>query len=274
MLLRSRDVITIGGRSFLFRANDEEDEKTVRLPHDSAYLQAKDKSDATLQLPVPPAKTSLKAVDQASAGGLSKEGQSRFRSLGEELMAAIKRRRVSNADAKPTEHVARPQPAGRRGSKVLFAGTHGVTFSAQLKAAVEERRKKMDSASDPAVLESGRPRLSVGAAKALEGRRKSMRRAAAREGKESSRSQDHRLSLKSALHQVRGASSCTHLLTSWLPGFREAQTSGAARRSLSLRGSGDGAIARRRGAGGGQSEPTPHALQEGAPQPRSQSGFP
>ena len=211
VLLRNRDVITIGGRSFLFRGNDDDDETTVRLPYDASHLQAKDKSDVTLQLPIPSAVPSMKAIEQASAGGLSKEGQSKFRSLGEELMAAIKRRRVSAADAnggksphKPAEPVSRSQPAARRGSKVLFAGTHGVTFSAQLKAAVVERRKKMDSAGSPSKTQgAARPRLSVGAAKALEGRRKSTRRGVAREAKEGSKSQDSRLSLKSALHQVR-----------------------------------------------------------------------
>ena len=210
-MLCNRDVITIGGRSFLFRASDDDNEKTVRLPSSSS-LEAKDKSDMTLQLAVPPIVSSRKTVETTSHApirGLSNEGQSKYRSLGEELLAAIKKRRVSTVDSavgkspnKLAESMARPHPAGRRGSKVLFTGTHGVTFSAQLKAAVEERRKKMDSTDSSSAPESAQPRLSMGAMKALEVRRKSMRRSMAREGNKSSKTQDHRLSLKSALHTV------------------------------------------------------------------------
>ena len=102
-------------------------------------------------------------------------------------------------DQPPSDTGAKPQPA-RRSSKVLFAGTHGVTFSAQLKAAVEERRRKMETQSSPSA-QTARPRVSVGAMKAIEGRRRSQRRSRQLDAK-GSKPQDQRLSLKSALHQV------------------------------------------------------------------------
>ena len=49
VLLKNSDVITIAGRSFLFKSGDEDEDKTLQLPH--ASLLKEDNSDKTLQLP-------------------------------------------------------------------------------------------------------------------------------------------------------------------------------------------------------------------------------
>ena len=41
VLLKNSDVITIGGRSFLFTSGDEEQDKTFQLPHSSLLKEDK-----------------------------------------------------------------------------------------------------------------------------------------------------------------------------------------------------------------------------------------
>jgi hypothetical protein len=153
----------------------------------------------------------------------------KYKVMGEELLGVIKKRRVSTANdtrhpsttsaftSSPFPHTQQTSVSANHKPKIMFVNTHGVSFSSQLKAAVNLRRNKLDDPgtnsgfggirqmTDPDGIGKGSiPSKSIGIMKAIDSRRNSVRQSISREEKQimSSKPTGRRMSLNSCLLQV------------------------------------------------------------------------